>query len=292
MDVVSVIAPTFFVIALGFLFGRLGRSNAAALIDVGLYIAIPCLVLTSLLSRPIVISKAADLWFSCVLVMAGSFVLARILFSITRTKHSGFYLPIVFANLVNIPFPIIYLAFGSEGLTNAVLFYIPNGILIYSLGIYVASGHKGLRSGLRELARTPLIYAALLGLVLNLAGVTLPTLVMDSLKFMGQAGVPLLLLVLGMNMGRVRVAHLPLTLAASVIRMGGGFLLGLLAVWLLGLTGVVRSVVIFEAAMPAAIVIGAICTKYKNEEELVSSVVFVTTLASIIAIPLLLMYLK
>ncbi len=192
---------------------------------------------------------------------------------------------------MNIPFPIIYMAFGAKGLANAALFYMPSGILIYSLGIYIAAGQKGLRQGLKEAVRTPLIYAALFGLALNLAGVTIPTLMMNSLKFLGQAGIPLLLLVLGMNISRIRPSHLPLTLVASVLRVGGGFALGLLAVWLLGLTGTPRAVVLFEAAMPSAIFTAIAAVKYENEAELVSSVVLVTTLASVVVIPALLYYL-
>ena len=96
---------------------------------------------------------------------------------------------------------------------------------------------------------------------------------MNSLKFVGQAAVPLMLLVLGMNIGEIRISQSPLTLAASVIRMGGGFAFGLLAVWLAGLTGVARAVVLFEAAMPQRSWCADAGTKYKNEAELVSSVV-------------------
>lgn len=290
-QILTIVTPTFFTIALGYLFGRLSRSNAAVLIDAAMYIAVPCLVFTSMLSSPIVIGGAVKLWASCLLIMAGTFLVARFVFGFGRTKHSALYLPIVFTNLVNIPFPIIYMAFGAEGLANAALFYMPSGILIYSLGIYVAAGRKGLRQGLKEAVRTPLIYAAVLGLVLNLAGVTIPTLMMNSLKFLGQAGIPLLLLVLGMNISRIRPSHVPLTLVASVLRMGGGFALGLLAVWLLGLTGIPRAVVLFEGAMPSAIFTAIAAAKYENEAELVSSVVLVTTLASVVVIPALLYYL-
>jgi predicted permease len=286
-QILAIVTPTFFTIALGYLFGRLSRSGTAALIDAAMYIAVPCLVFTSMLSSPIVIGDAAKLWASCLLVMAGTFLLARFAFGFGRTKHSALYLPIVFANLVNIP----YMAFGAKGLANAALFYMPSGILIYSLGIYIAAGQKGLTQGLKEAVRTPLIYAALFGLALNLAGVTIPTLMMNSLKFLGQAGIPLLLLVLGMNISRIRPSHVPLTLAASVLRVGGGFALGLLAVWLLGLTGTPRAVVLFEAAMPSAIFTAIAAVKYENEAELVSSVVLVTTLASVVVIPALLYYL-
>ncbi len=290
-DIAAIVLPTFFAIALGYLFGRVSRLSSAVLIDVAMYVAIPCLVITSMLSTPIVISEAVELWASSLLILGGTFVVARIVFALTKSKHSGLYLAVVFANLVNIPFPIIYLAFGAEGLAKAALFYMPYGIIVYSVGVYVAAGQSDLKQGVRVMLRTPLIYAAVLGLMLNLAGVVLPDLVMNSLKFVGQAGVPLILLVLGMNIGKIRPAHIPLTLTAGVMRMGGGFAFGLLAVWLLGITGVARSVVIFEAAMPSAILVAIMATKYKNEAELVSSVVLVTTMASIVVIPLLLYYL-
>jgi predicted permease len=78
---------------------------------------------------------------------------------------------------------------------------------------------------------------------------------------------------------------------ASVIRMGGGFCLGLLAVWLFKLTGIPRAVVLFEAAMPSAVFATVLATRYKNEEELVSSVVLATTVMSVVVIPVLVYYL-
>jgi hypothetical protein len=94
-----------------------------------------------------------------------------------------------------------------------------------------------------------------------------------------------------MSIGKIRPAQIPLTLTAGVLRMGGGFAFGVLAVWLLGITGVARSVVVFEAAMPSAVMVAIMATKYKNEAELVSSVVLTTTLASIVVIQVLLYYL-
>lgn len=290
-QIVGIVVPTFFIIALGAIFGRVSKGSPAVLIDVALFVATPCLVLDSLMAQPIVLSEAVWLWLSCLLTVAGPYAIARLVLLRSKTKHSGFYLPIMFGNLINIPVPILYLAFGTEGVANAVLFYVPQGLLIYSVAIYIAAGQEGLRYGVRAMLKTPLLYAAVLGIVLNLAGVQLPKLVADSLGFMGRAAVPLMLLVLGMTMGKVRFSHLPLSFLAVVIRMGGGFLFGLLAVWLFDLTGVARAVVLFESAMPAAIFNAAVCTKYKNEPELVASVVLLTTLFSIGVIPLLLYFL-
>ena len=96
--------------------------------------------------------------------MGGNFVVAWVVFGAMRKRGTGVYLPIIFANTVNMPFPIIFLAFGEAGVANAVLYYIPNALLIYSLGIYMASGQKELRQGLKAVLRTPLVYAAILAL--------------------------------------------------------------------------------------------------------------------------------
>ena len=64
--------------------------------------------------------------------------------------------------------------------------------------------------------------------------------------------------------------------------------MGLVAVTVFGLTGVSRSVVILDSAMPSAANTSILAMKYGNESDLVSSVVFVTTIASLITIPALL----
>jgi predicted permease len=290
-QIVNVIGPTFFAIILGYVLGRFTHVRAAGLVDVAVYVATPCLAFGSMYSSAVFLGEALRIWASCLIIMAGTFVMAWIAFGIFRKPRPGLYLPIVFSNTINIPLPIIYLAFGDEGVSKTMLFYIPNGLLVYSLAVYIASGQKGARLGMRAMFRTPLIYAALLGLLLNVTGVPLPEVVTSAFKLVGQAAVPLMLLILGMTIGGVRLTQLPVTLGASVIRMGGGFLMGLLAVWLLGLTGMPRAIVLFEAAMPSAVFVSLLATKYDNEAELVSSIVLTTTLLGIGVIPALLYYL-
>jgi malate permease and related proteins len=72
-----------------------------------------------------------------------------------------------------------------------------------------------------------------------------------------------------------------------VIRLGVGLLLGFAAVELFHLTGILRTLVLFDSAMPAAVNTTLLAMKYDNESELVSSVVFLTTIASLVMIPFL-----
>ena len=134
----------------------------------------------------------------------------------------------------------------------------------------------------------PLINAFVIGLLLNLSNVTLPELVIRTLNLLAMMAIPLVLLILGYNLSKAKINSLPTTLLASFLRMGIGLLLGVFCVNLLNITGIFRSVVIFESAMPAAVMTSVLTAKYNNEADLVASVVFTTTLMSLVMIPFLL----
>ena len=285
---VSVVVPAFFAIFIGFMFGKLWKPDMRTVVNVALYIGVPALVFTSLLEKQIDLLAAAKVWTAALTVQLGGGLIAFAVFKALRQRHSGLYVPIIVMNTVNLPFPILYLAYGAAALVPATLFYIPNVILAFSLGIYIMSG--GNRAALKEVLRQPVIYAAALGLLLNLTRTTVPGLMLTSLDLLAQVTVPLVLLVLGYNLSRVRLTSLPTTVLASFLRMGVGLGLGILMAWALGLTGLTRTVVILVAAMPAAANSSILAAKYDNEAEQVSSVVFLTTVAALGVIPLLLHY--
>lgn len=287
VDILNIILPTFIVILIGYVFGKITKVDVSAVVDVVLYVALPALVFVSMLDKDIVLLDATKVWAAAIMIVFGCGVVAWIIFKIIRQKHSGLYISISIMNTVNIPFPIIYFVYGSEGIFAATLFYIPVVLLIYSLGVYIASG-KYWKESLKEVFKVLPIYATIAGLLCNLFNVDVPELITQPLSFIGMMAIPLVLLVLGCNLSRVKITSLPTTLLASFLRIGVGLLFGLLAVNLFSLTGVLRSVVILNSAMPAAANAAIIATKYKNEADLVSSVVFVTTLASLGVIPFLL----
>ena len=286
-DIINIVLPTFFAIFVGYLVGKLSRINMAPVVDISLYIGVPALTFVSLLSKKIVLLDAAKIWASSLIIMLGCGLIAWLVFKLIRQKHSGLYVPISIMNTINIPFPIIYLAYGTEGLVPATLFYIPNAILVYSLGVYIMAGQHW-KHNIKEVLKLPVVYAAVLGLLLNLLSVKVPALVFDSLDFISKMAIPLVLIVLGHNLSRARITSFPTTILACFLRMGVGLAIGLAVVSLLNITGLFRSVVILDAAMPAAAASAILATKYQNEAEMVSSVVFLTTLVSLVSIPFLL----
>jgi predicted permease len=256
LDLLNVLLPTFTAIAVGFFIGKFSKINLNGLVDLLFYVGVPALAFASMMDKETVLSDATKVWASALFVILGCGIAAWITFKIMRQKHSGVFLPIMMMNSVNIPFPILSMLFGAEGLSGAILFFVPDTIMVYSLGIVILS-RKNWLDGVKEMAKVPAVYAAVIGLVLNLGGVRMPNVVLKQFNF------------------------------TSFLRLGVGLGLGLLAVEIFDLTGVLRSVVIFNAAMPAAVTTSLLAMKYDNEPDLVASVVFVTTIASLIMMPFL-----
>jgi predicted permease len=287
LDILNIVLPVFIVIFIGWLFGKRAKMDISPVVDIVIYVGLPALVFTTMLDNKIVLLNAGKVWGASLIITLGCGIIAWIVFKILKQKHSGLYLPISMMNMMFIPFPIIYLAYGSPGLLAATLFTIPHSFLVFSLGIYIAAG-KQWRESIKEVFKIPPLYAAVIGLLLNLFHMAVPELVIRPLDLMGMMTLPLALFVLGHNLSKVMITSLPTTFLASFLRMGIGLLLGLFSINILNLTGVLKSVVILESAMPAAAMSSVLATKYNNEADLVASVVFVTTIISLVAIPFLL----
>jgi malate permease and related proteins len=286
-EILNVILPTFITIVIGYVIGKIIKIDMTGVVDVIFYIGLPALAFVSILSKEIVFLDAVKVWASALLVTLGCAAAAWVLFRIMKKKHSGLYLPISLPNTVNIPFPIISLAYGSSGLFAATLYYIPNVIMIYSAGIFVAAG-KGWQQNLKTMLKVPTLYAAILALLLNFVHVSVPSLIIKPFEFIGSMVTPAVVLTLGYSLSHVKITSLSTTFLASLVRVGGGLAIGFLMVELFGMTGILRSVVVLMSSMPSAVNTYLIAAKYKNEPELVASVVLVTTIISLVLIPFLL----
>jgi hypothetical protein len=285
--VINIVLPAFAAILIGYLFGRFRRINLSSIVDVTINIGVPALVFVSLIKHDIVLVDAVKICAASLIIMLGCLVIAWIVFKLLKQRHSGLYLPISAMNSVNLPFPIVSLAYGASGMVAVPLFYFPNILFIFSFGTYLMA-KKSWQHNVREVIKQPALYSSLLGITVNLFDIGIPGLLVDAVDFIALMAIPLMLFTLGYNLSKSRVTTLSTTLLSSFMRMGVGLGMGFLVVQVLGITGVFRAVVLLESVMPAAVLSSILATKYDNETELVSSVVFVTTLASLIVIPLML----
>jgi malate permease and related proteins len=181
--------------------------------------------------------------------------------------------------------PLCLFAFGEAGLGLAVVFFAVLAVAQFTLGPAIAAG----RLDLRQMLRTPLVYAVLLALVIQALGLDLPRWAANTTMLLGDCAVPLMLLSLGIALARLRIAGMGRALAMSVLRLGLGFGVGLVVASALGLEGVIRGVVILESAMPVAVFNYLWAVRYDTAPEEVAGMVLGSTVLSFATLPLLLL---
>jgi len=277
----------FGVLAVGLLFRKYSKLDARPVTDVTMAVFVPCLAFSSILSQKIVLVDFWSMVGASVFTIAGTGLLALLVFKVFRIAGSGIFLAIMFLNAANFPFPLVEDLYGDAGLFRGVLYYTAVSVLIFSLGIFIVSR----KTNLKELLRVPVLPAVGLAIALNFLELRPPEPLMEVVDLLGQAAVPLILFVFGYALYSVRLKHITITLISSVLRIGGGLLMGILSIWLFNIEGLSRDIVLIYSIMPSAVVNVIICKKYDSDTEAVASTVLLTTAISLFTIPLMLAYL-
>jgi hypothetical protein len=196
---------------------------------------------------------------------------------------SAFYLSTLFMNAGNYGLSISLLAFGQDGLDKALVFFVSQSVIAGTLAIYIAarSGGAGARA-LSTVLRQPLIYAAIVPLVLHTLRVPVPEPILRTISLLGDASIPLMLLVLGIQLaGGWSISDAPALGTAVVLRLIISALVGAGIATLIGMDSLTRNVMIVQSAMPTAVYTIILATEFGARPRFVTSAVATSTLLSI-----------
>lgn len=288
---IEVIQPTlsvFLIIGLGYLFASFKRINFGDFTTILLYLTTPCLVLTSLTKIKIETVDILYLFSGALFVICSMGIIANFIIRNIDGNPVGFYLPTMFMNSGNMGLPTVLLTFGEEGLLKAIIYFVTVGFSHFTLGIYLISGEKRLR----EVFSLPLIYAFVSGLLLNMLNINLPHFIAKPLEMLGNASIPLMLLSLGYFLKQIKKVPIKMAFFAALLRIGGGFLLSLIFVSIFNPATLIKKVIILQSCMPSAVINFIFSERYKCNQELVASTIFISTLMSFFTTPIVIAFLK
>ncbi len=277
--------PILIAAGCGYLLGRYLDVDARALSRVVFYLFSPSLVFDLLTSTRLGGDEVVRMMTFAALNMALIALLIWMLGRLLRLERAlliALVLTVTFDNAGNFGLSLNQFAFGQQTLAHASLYFVTAAILMYSLGVVIASlGRAPLGDALRGLLRVPLLYGLLLALLVNTWNLTVPLPLQRTIALLGQAAIPAMLVLLGLQMHRVRwSAHRRMLALAVVLRLGGSVLLAWPLSRLLGLQGAALQAGLVEAAMPTAVMTTVLATEYDVLPEFVTAVVFATTVLS------------
>jgi len=281
---VQTVIPIFLIIVIGYAIGRIKKVDIQAFVDLIVYITAPCLIFSSIARSNLNLTDfttIAGAALAIILIMAFS---VFIILKLTHSDRKGLYLPMVFGNTSYLGYPVALFAFGMDGLSRAVVYDMVNSLVIFSLGIYIV--HH--RNELQEAFKVPLLYAVIIGVTVNLLQIPVPDLIFTPIELIGMITIPLALLVLGYKLTEIKISAAKIAVLASVFRICGGVLVALAIIQLFSIDGLVRDIIVLQAAMPSAVMAMILAAKYNRDASVVASVVLITTVLSVISIPLIL----
>ncbi len=286
LDVVlSSVLPVLCTIVLGFLWIRSGHAlDLKVLTPIVVDVGTPCLIVSTLLKATITPEAFATVALaSCVAITAFAAIGALVLWLLGLPLRT--YLPsIAFPNAGNLGLPLALYAFGPEGLGYAIVFFAISSIGNHSIGQMLAAGAVNWKA----LARMPLLYAITIGLVGSYFRVTPPAWFGNTLGLVGGLAIPVMLLMLGGTLARLQIATLSRAIGLSALRIGAGAVVGVIVASLFGLAEPARAVLILQCAMPVAVYCYLYAERWECDPEEVAGLVFLSTAASIVTVPLLL----
>ncbi len=290
----DVISPIFIVVGASMFISRRFKPDPQSLSTFVVYLFIPALAFNGVATSDLSGSELggiAGVAFGVVLVMtAAGLVIARFE-RYDRNLESGFIVSIILVNAANYGIPLNRFAFGEEGAQLAVIYYVMTAMIGSALGVYFASrGQATVRDAFMNVLKVPITYAAVLGLIVNLADINLPLPLSRSLDITAEAAVPGMLALLGLQLGHVSIHNTRWrpVLTASFVRLILGAVVAYPLARLFGLSGVTLNVAVVESAMPTAVLAIALATEFKSDAEFVSTTTLVGTLLSIVSLSVLL----
>ena len=295
----NVILPVFIVIIVGFIIRRFTSIESHSLSNVILYAFTPCLVFSGIAQSSLESHAWSEIGFitlgNAMIMMILSWSIAKML-GLDQKLMSAFVLSTALTNAGNYGLPVNLLAFGEKGLETAVIFYVVSSVISYTLGAFIAShGTQGFKSSLISVARLPLMYAAVAAFAVRSLMLQIPQPVFQSVKLMGGAAIPAMLIVLGMELAepallRSKSAHWGLAISSSIIKLFFPIIPVLLLSQIVGLVGLARNVVLVQACMPTAVLAVIFTVKFKGASQFVTSVIIMSTMASLLTLTLLLSF--
>jgi hypothetical protein len=291
--------PIFSVAIAGYLLGSKSDVDVKALNTITIYVLIPSLIFHSIVTTSIA-------WTTMGKVLGGVVVYTALMGGLTKgvgrvlgvstLETSALVLVSVFTNVGNYGIPLAEFAFGLVGRATAVLFLVAQNVMMYTVGVYVASrgDERAIRDAVETIFRLPLVYAVVAGGAVRLFNVVPAAdgTFMRTIGLTGEAAIPIMLLILGIELARMDPQR-AFTHAgtATALKLLVAPLVGLVVMFLLGFENpVVARVFVLACATPTALTPLMLTIEFTDVPlsseltvpEYVSAVIFATSIVGVV----------
>jgi len=285
-QVFQIVFPIFAIVLLGYLYARRFGADMASANRLNLEIFTPALIFSVLSGEGFELARYAELAFAAMIVVLGSGLLAWPFGRLFGYPNRVFLPPMMFNNSGNMGLPLALFAFGEAALPAAMILFLVENTLHFTVGNAMLTGHV---NPLR-LLRMPMLIATLAGLAVAVFEIHVPGPLHEAIDLLGQIAIPLMLFALGVRMTGVDLSDWRIGLAGALICPLSGLAMAWLATWVVPLPQIQIVQLMVFAALPPAVLNFMLAERYHIEPRKVAAIVLLGNLASLAVLPVVLFY--
>ena len=203
---------------------------------------------------------------------------------------------LMFGNVGFMGYPVVASIFGHEAVFYAAVLNVVNTFAVFTVGTILITGKSEVeekRFEKKVLYSTPMLACYLTMLIVALRIDNIPEAISAPLTMIGNITVPAALLIIGSSMSNLPIKSL---LGNTSVYATTLFRLAILPIGiyylctLLGFSQFVVNINTVVIAMPVATYGTILCLKYGKDTTMITEVTFITTLISMVSIPLLVLF--
>lgn len=192
--------------------------------------------------------------------------------------------------------PVLLIFFGSVGFDLGVIMMVLQQFVMSTVGIYYAAKGSarndivGQKDVIKKVVRMPVAYGAFLGIIFQLCHIPLTKSIMTSIAMIGDASVVIIMIILGMQLAKIKIKQINYSKVsfALLTRMVLSPIVALAMVSIMPIEPIYKQILIVLAAMPTAANTTLMSVQFDTHPELVSSATFISTIISLITLPIVL----
>ena len=206
-----------------------------------------------------------------------------------NTKKNVFKFATIFSNCGFVGYPIVQGLFGNVGVFYTSIFTIPFNIFMWSYGVMLFTGENDFKSIKKNLLNAPLI-CTFLGVAIFLFSIKLPQPVLSTLGDIGNMTTPISMFIVGSMLADVKLKDVFKGFDIyylNFVKLILAPILVFIVLRLLQVDETILCICVIMVAMPSASLIGIFSEKYNGDKLTASKCAFLTTILSIITIPII-----
>lgn len=275
---------------LGYMGDKFDKKLSSIVVD----ITCPLLVLSSVMGdempdRSLILPLVGVGFLTYIILLVFGFWVPRFI-SKNHDDQGMIGFSLMFANVGFIGYPIVASIFGPKAVFYAALLNVPNTFFIFTAGVMLVKGEYSIRQFNPKVLLSPALIGAFIAALLVAFGVHTPEMIARPITMVGNITVPAALMIIGSSMARLPLREIigsGKVYATSFLRL---VIVPLSVYFLFRLCGVntlINNINTVVIAMPVASSGTMFCMKYGRNPSLMTEATFITTLFSIITIPLI-----